>query len=132
MKCDAPVEGNFDIEAERLREGLCRGLESEAFPWGGVVHEEDVLEVVVGAFIDVDFSGRVASEAAVDVLNGALPPGSVGIPANPAVKGFYGKSPIRPLVVRSGIRGAIDGVILSPAKSLSRDVGPVMDANDVC
>lgn len=48
MKCNAPVERDFDIEAEPLPEGLCRGVESEAFPWGEVVHEEDVLEVVAG------------------------------------------------------------------------------------
>ena len=79
MKCNAPVERDFDIEAELLQEGLCWGLESEAFLWGEVVHEEDVLEVMVGEFVDVDISGQVASDAAVDVLDGALLPGTVGI-----------------------------------------------------
>ena len=40
MKCNAPVERDFDIEAELLQEGLCWGLESEAFPWGGFVAED--------------------------------------------------------------------------------------------
>jgi hypothetical protein len=33
LKCNAPVEGDFDVEAELLQEGLSRGFEAEAFAW---------------------------------------------------------------------------------------------------
>ncbi len=61
------------------------------------MHEEDVLEVVVGEFVDVDFSGQVASEAAVDVLDGALLPGGVGI-AEPGgeIEGLAQQTPSAP------------------------------------
>ena len=71
QKWRSETELLLDIEAELLQEGLCWGLESAAFPRVEFVHEEDVLEIVVGELVDVDFSGQVAPKAAVDVLDGA-------------------------------------------------------------
>lgn len=44
-----------------------------------VVHEENVLELGIGDLVDVEFFGQVSLEPAVDVLDGALLPGGIGI-----------------------------------------------------
>ena len=60
-KCNGLVEGNFGIDIELCQEGLDRGFEVEAFSWGEVVHQHDVLKVLVGHFVDVEFSRQVPS-----------------------------------------------------------------------
>ncbi len=49
------------MDGELLQDGLGWCFEAEAFARCEVVHEEDVLELLVGDFVDVDFPGQVSS-----------------------------------------------------------------------
>ncbi len=61
MKCSAIVETDFDIKPELMQESLSGGEIAKAYAGREVVHEEDVLELVIGDLVDVDLSGQVSS-----------------------------------------------------------------------